>query len=67
MSASVVTDLEVEVKRAKSLIANCEAMPTISIAALWLRSIVRQSEQAIRDHDVVACVRYLRQIREVKG
>jgi hypothetical protein len=64
---TIIEDLEVEVKRAKDMIAHCEATPTTSIAARWLRALVLQSERAIRDRNVIVCIRCLRQLREVKG
>ena len=66
MGVSVIDDLKVECMRAKQIIASCESTPSISFVAIWLRALVRRSEQAIRERDVVACVACLREIREVK-
>jgi hypothetical protein len=66
MTTAIFTELEAEVKRAKLIIEHCDSTPTITFAALWLRALVRRSEQAIDENDVVACIACLKQIREVK-
>ena len=65
MTTAIFQELRIEMERAKRIIATCEATPTITVVAIVLRSIVRRGEQAISDHDVVACIACLKQIREV--
>lgn len=67
MTTAIFQELESEMKRAKRIIETCEATPTVSFAAIWLRALCRRGQQAIDDHDVVACIACLKQIREVKG
>jgi hypothetical protein len=67
MTTAIFTELEAEMERARKIIEHCDATPTISFAAIWLRALVRRGEQAIDENDVVACIACLKQIREVKG
>lgn len=67
MTTAIFQELEIEMKRANEIIEHCEATPSISFAGLWLRALVRRGEQAIRDHDVIACIATLKQIREIKA
>jgi hypothetical protein len=67
VTTAIFQELESEMKRANAIIEHCEGTPTISFVALWLRALVRRGEQAIRDHDVVACIATLKQIREIKA
>jgi hypothetical protein len=67
MTTAIFQELEAEMKRANKIIADCETAPGISFVAIWLRALVRRGQQAIDDHDVVACIACLKQIREVKG
>ena len=66
MTTAIFTELESEMKRAKTIIEHCESTPTMSFVSIWLRALVRRGEQAINENDVVACIACLKQIREVK-
>lgn len=67
MTTAIFQELKAEIERANRIIEVCQSTPTVSFVALWLRALVRRGQQAIDDHDVVACIAMLREIRKVKG
>jgi len=61
-----ISDLRVEIRRVKEIIAFCECEPSKTYIAFGLRALIARSEEAIKRHDYTEIAICMDQFREVK-
>jgi hypothetical protein len=69
MSENLVEAIQRECNRVREIIGNYKVLPNGvgAFGATWMAELVKRSEKAIAEADVVACVSCLEELREVKG
>jgi hypothetical protein len=68
MSANMVEAIQAECNRVREVIRIYDELPNnVGIfGATWMRELVKRSEKAIAELDVVECVACLKELREVE-
>lgn len=65
---NLIETIQAECNRVREVIRHYDELPggVGVFGATWMRELVRRSEKAIGDFDVVECVACLKELREVK-
>ena len=65
---NLVEAIQRECNRVREIVAQYRSLPNGlgEFGATWMSDLVRRSEKAIADQDVVACVTCLKELREVE-
>jgi hypothetical protein len=68
MSGSLIEAIQAECNRVRDVIRLYDELPNnVGIfGSTWMRDLVKRSEKAIADNDVVDCVACLKELREVE-